>query len=337
MQGDEERRNAQAAALSGMANPPNMVETPEAQNPYARAQGAMEADVDPNVVGAYLKNKLPGNQASPFGVVDTSNFTPDSLATFAKTHNYRDLVPVDKNMFGRFQPRDYTPESLKLFEQTKDPGDLRRIANYSPQQLPGGGIGGFNPVSGQIDTTPVANADAQAQAAELARRKAEATATGEASGKAQGAILSRALNAGGIEDVLDIAEPLIDEATGSGTGAIRDKLSAFFGHATEGAQATAQLLPLQAAIMLRQPRMEGPQSDRDVELYRQAAGQIGDPSVPAATKKAALKTIRALNEQYKGGQSDSGKTPRVSNDADYDKLASGTRFTDPDGKVRVKP
>jgi hypothetical protein len=228
-------------------------------------------------------------------------------------------------MFGRFQPRDYTPESLKLFEQTKDPGDLRRIANYSPQQLPGGGIGGFNPVSGQIDTTPVANADAQAQAAELARRKAEATATGEASGKAQGAILSRAVNAGGIEDVLDIAEPLIDEATGSGTGAIRDKLAAFFGVSTEGAQATAQLLPLQAAIMLRQPRMEGPQSDRDVQLYREAAGQIGDPSVPGPTKKAALKTIRQLNEKYKGDPTGSGKgagPKRIKVDANGDVIGN---------------
>jgi uncharacterized protein (UPF0147 family) len=50
--------------------------------------------------------------------------------------------------------------------------------------------------------------------------------------------------------------------------------------------------------MTSMPRMEGPQSDRDVELYSKAAGQIGDPNVPRDIKKAAVKTIRALQDKY---------------------------------------
>jgi uncharacterized protein (UPF0147 family) len=50
--------------------------------------------------------------------------------------------------------------------------------------------------------------------------------------------------------------------------------------------------------MTNMPRMEGPQSDRDVDLYRQAAGQIGDPTVPRDIKKAAVKTIRELQKKY---------------------------------------
>jgi len=53
--------------------------------------------------------------------------------------------------------------------------------------------------------------------------------------------------------------------------------------------------------MMAQPRMEGPQSDKDVALYRQMAGQIGDPTVPNKTKMAALDAIEELHRRYAGG------------------------------------
>ena len=46
--------------------------------------------------------------------------------------------------------------------------------------------------------------------------------------------------------------------------------------------------------------MSGPQSDKDVLLYKQMAGQIGDPTIPAATKKAALSTIREIQNRAAG-------------------------------------
>ena len=53
--------------------------------------------------------------------------------------------------------------------------------------------------------------------------------------------------------------------------------------------------------MMSQPRMEGPQSDKDVALYRQMAGQIGDSTIPIETRRAALNGIRQLHEKYTGG------------------------------------
>ena len=72
------------------------------------------------------------------------------------------------------------------------------------------------------------------------------------------------------------------------------------GASTSGAQAAAKLKALEGALMLRQPRMEGPQSNNDVALYRQMAAQIGDSTVPVATRKAALDTIQELHERYAG-------------------------------------
>jgi hypothetical protein len=98
--------------------------------------------------------------------------------------------------------------------------------------------------------------------------------------------------------LLDLAEPLLDTATDSMLGAGADRVAAAFGQSTVGAQGAAQLRALEGALVAKQPKMSGPQSDKDVLLYRQMAGQIGDATMPVATRRAALKTVRMLNEKY---------------------------------------
>lgn len=100
--------------------------------------------------------------------------------------------------------------------------------------------------------------------------------------------------------IINEAEGLIDKATNSYLGAGVDQGARIFGKSTPGADASAQLKALEGALMMAQPRMEGPQSDKDVALYRQMAAQIGDPTVPASQKKAALATVKKLHERYAG-------------------------------------
>lgn len=100
--------------------------------------------------------------------------------------------------------------------------------------------------------------------------------------------------------ILDQAEALLPKATGSYIGAGADMLGQAFGKSTDGAKASAQLKALEGAIMMAQPRMEGPQSDKDTMLYRQMAGQIGDSTVPVGTRQAALQVIRELHQKYAG-------------------------------------
>lgn len=109
--------------------------------------------------------------------------------------------------------------------------------------------------------------------------------------------------------ILDEADKLIDEATGSYIGAGADQAARAFGKSTNGAVATAKLKVLEGNLMLAQPRMEGPQSDKDTALYHQMAGQIGDPTVPRELKKAAVETIRQLQTKYAGLPSDSSTVP----------------------------
>jgi hypothetical protein len=148
-------------------------------------------------------------------------------------------------------------------------------------------------------TTPLSTLQNESTSAS-AIKQAEASggALGKAQGDIAGGIQTKGSDAKGAQNILDIADPLIDIATGSAAGAARDKVAAMFGSAPDSAKAIAQLQVLQAGLMLSQPRMEGPQGEKDVELYQKAAGQIGDPSVPAAIKKAAVQTIRQLQNKY---------------------------------------
>lgn len=84
---------------------------------------------------------------------------------------------------------------------------------------------------------------------------------------------------------------LVDQSTGSGIGALVDSAGNFVGYSTEGAKAIAAIKPLANKILMSIERFEGPQSNIDVQSYKEAAGQLADPTVPAAQKQAAFNTI----------------------------------------------
>lgn len=98
--------------------------------------------------------------------------------------------------------------------------------------------------------------------------------------------------------ILDEADKLVEAAPGSYLGAGGRLLNKTIGRSTESTQAQSQLEALQASLMMRMPRMEGPQSDKDVQLYREQAGKIADPTVPAGDKKAAIRSIRNILSKY---------------------------------------
>ena len=137
-------------------------------------------------------------------------------------------------------------------------------------------------------------------------------------------------SAGKVMDIVSEAEKYLDSATGSYAGAAMDQGARIFGSSTQGATAIARLQALEGALMLNQPRMEGPQSDKDTAIYRQMAGKIGDPTVPTTQKRAALEVIKNLNQRY-------ANVNASSFDAEYARLPSGAIFTAPDGTKRRKP
>lgn len=120
----------------------------------------------------------------------------------------------------------------------------------------------------------------------------------------------------GLGDALKEAEQILTSKkiipTQSGLGTAIDSAAAFFGNAPAGAAQADQLRAIAGIVTAKMPRMEGPQSDRDVALYREMAGDIGNSSLPVSRRLAALQTVRALNEKYIGKQTP--KTGEISED-----------------------
>jgi hypothetical protein len=92
---------------------------------------------------------------------------------------------------------------------------------------------------------------------------------------------------------------LIETATGSGLGALRDMSAGFIGKTTAGAEALGALQPIYDKVLKMVPRFEGPQSDKDTASYNRAAGDLGNAAVPTDKKLAAAKTILRLMKDRK--------------------------------------
>ena len=93
---------------------------------------------------------------------------------------------------------------------------------------------------------------------------------------------------------------LIDQSTGSGAGRAVDVAAGFIGQATPGAIAIAKLKPVADLALKMVPRFEGPQSDKDTQSYKEAAGQLADPTLPNKIRKEAANTIIRLMQNRKG-------------------------------------
>jgi hypothetical protein len=106
---------------------------------------------------------------------------------------------------------------------------------------------------------------------------------------------------------------LIKKSTGSGVGSAVDSLAGIIGKSTSGAQAIQQLKVLSYPILANVPRFEGPQSDYDVQIYKQAAGDFANDKLPVETRLAALQGLITLLKKYdKEGKNDwtfGGNTP----------------------------
>jgi hypothetical protein len=81
-------------------------------------------------------------------------------------------------------------------------------------------------------------------------------------------------------------------------GVATDFISGIFGGSPKGSAEADRLKVLGGSLVMAMPRMEGPQSDRDVSLYREMAGQVGDSSLSVARRLAALDQVEKLYRKY---------------------------------------
>lgn len=161
----------------------------------------------------------------------------------------------------------------------------------------GGSIGTLNPTGGglfqQFPVTPKPE-----QMPEFQGAQAQAQAQGKATGEAVGAQGVSKINAPKMDELISMAEKLLPQASSGMTGGIGAAIKGLVGYSDETTQADKQLEVISAALTGNVPRFEGPQGVLDVELYKQAAGDVANRSKPRGDRLAALKTMKQLNAKY---------------------------------------
>lgn len=130
------------------------------------------------------------------------------------------------------------------------------------------------------------------------------------SGPTAEAAVKNQKNMSKLGDLIGQAREILPNATASGIGAKMDEANRFVGRTTPGAQAAAKLSAIGGNMLMMMPRMEGPQSDRDVENYKLMTGKIGDPTIPAAERAAAMDAIEEIASRYAGGTPAAPQAPQ---------------------------
>ncbi len=114
----------------------------------------------------------------------------------------------------------------------------------------------------------------------------------------------RQFNMQGIGATIQKAEDLLsgksgrDLPTGSGVGAVLDYAGGLIGASPTGAKEAEDLRALGGALVSKMPRMEGPQSDKDVALYKEMAARVGDATIPRERRLSALDQVKNIWAKY---------------------------------------
>ena len=93
-------------------------------------------------------------------------------------------------------------------------------------------------------------------------------------------------------------EKLLPEAHGSGIGAGMGYMANMLNMESPQNVADEKLKVLSSRILMQVPRFQGPQSDKDVAVYKEAAGSLADPTKSIDSRMGALQVIKDMNSKY---------------------------------------
>lgn len=105
-------------------------------------------------------------------------------------------------------------------------------------------------------------------------------------------------NAYEVNKVAGKIEQLLPKAHGSGIGHAIGGMANYLDIPSSQNVVDEQLKVLGNKLLMQVPRFQGPQSDKDVATYKEAAGSLGDSTKSIASRMAALQTIKDLNKPY---------------------------------------
>lgn len=106
-----------------------------------------------------------------------------------------------------------------------------------------------------------------------------------------------------------------------------DLLGSVVGYSPSGAPEAKSLEVVGGRLVQKVPRFEGPQSNKDVDLYKSMAADVANSGLPIATRLASLRTMREIYQGY-----EDGSRGRIIQNA-----LSGTGTNQVSGKINASP
>ena len=310
-------RTGQVVALPGYANANATIE--------GAKTGAVESAKYPYVIGA---NRDQQNTSASLDAVKAWNpatqreeFVPRAqLVRPQSSFNGSGYSGGSSGSAAEEQRAIMQAELNKLPANHPDRAAILREMSRLPS---GGGGGGF--AAGPSAAESAKNEADRVRATDTAKADVVRDTTKQADAKRYGQLTA------GIDRAIDL---LGKNPTASGIGALVDKGLGAVGASTPSSNIASQLETLSGWLVANVPRMEGAQSNMDVQNYQTMAGVVGDRSKPIADRLAAAKEVKRLQEKYaelNGGgaapqQREFSMLPKAS---EFD----GKRMRAPDGSI----
>lgn len=198
-------------------------------------------------------------------------------------------------------------QELQRAQAAGNAGDVAAI-QAEISRLPASARMGQSPsglaVQGGYQATPSA-----AQAADAAAARERAVMDARAQAERQAGRNKKADQASDMVTNIQRARALLQmDPTGSLGGMAIDKALGAFGVVTKGGNVANALETLSGWLVANVPRMEGPQSNFDVQNYAIMAARVGDRTVPVEARLAALDELERIQQRYAHLNGGSGQT-----------------------------
>lgn len=214
-------------------------------------------------------------------------------------------------------------DQQERYLQMKRSDQLMNLGGNVAVRAPMGGIAEQYPVTPRPEQMP------EFQAAQESARK-------QASGLAEIGTeqVKRAEKAGTMLGLVAKAREQLPSATSGFIEGLYTGTTKRLGKSTPQSKADAQLKVIAAGLTSNVPRMEGPQGVLDVELYKQAAGDVANSDLPYEDRVAALDTIEQLQNKY-SQQDQNVNIPPIDNQDLYATVPKSSNIPAPSAGITV--
>lgn len=238
--------------------------------PVLGADGRTYGQSQGQEVGALPRPAIPGGYANQGNLPALAQGGSDPQAAS------REIAAIERDL--RDKPLDPNSRAMLMAERERLAGQVQPSSASSP--------------AGALDFSPQEKA-----AQEAARERAVSSARADVGRDTDSQKSSK--DATKFLTVAEQASELLGKSpTASLAGAARDKIANAVGISTAPGDVAGSLEAVSGWLVANVPRMEGPQSNFDVDNYRTMAGRIGDRTLPISTRKAALNSVIELQNKY---------------------------------------